>query len=108
MDGVGVPQGGILSPLLSNVILHELDLFVTNLVNEKKSLVKNVPQAGKCKEYGNLTSRIYRARIALSALRESRDSPSKVKEKSRSLRKLVKERRRFPTVEQNSESIRLE
>ena len=25
---MGVPQGGILSPLLSNVILHELDMFI--------------------------------------------------------------------------------
>ena len=25
---MGVPQGGILSPLLSNVILHELDVFI--------------------------------------------------------------------------------
>lgn len=25
---MGVPQGGIVSPLLSNVILHELDVFI--------------------------------------------------------------------------------
>jgi group II intron reverse transcriptase/maturase len=36
---VGVPQGGIISPLLSNLILHELDLYVETMIqkyNEKK------------------------------------------------------------------------
>jgi len=31
---VGVPQGGIASPLLSNLILHELDKFIQNLIIE--------------------------------------------------------------------------
>lgn len=31
---MGVPQGGIISPLLSNLILHEFDLFVDNLMKE--------------------------------------------------------------------------
>jgi group II intron reverse transcriptase/maturase len=32
---VGVPQGGIISPLLSNLVLHELDLFITELMEKK-------------------------------------------------------------------------
>jgi len=31
---VGVPQGGIISPLLSNLILHELDEYVETLKRE--------------------------------------------------------------------------
>jgi group II intron reverse transcriptase/maturase len=31
---VGVPQGGIISPLLSNLILHELDLYVEKMMQE--------------------------------------------------------------------------
>lgn len=30
---IGTPQGGIFSPLLSNIILHELDLFIARLKN---------------------------------------------------------------------------
>jgi group II intron reverse transcriptase/maturase len=33
---MGVPQGGILSPLLSNLVLHELDKFVRRLIKERK------------------------------------------------------------------------
>ena len=33
---LGVPQGGIISPLLSNLVLHELDLYITNLMEERK------------------------------------------------------------------------
>lgn len=32
---LGVPQGGIISPLLSNVVLHELDLFIHKLMEEQ-------------------------------------------------------------------------
>lgn len=33
----GAPQGGILSPILSNIVLHELDQYMEN---QKKSLDK--------------------------------------------------------------------
>ena len=33
---LGVPQGGIISPLLSNLVLHELDLFVAEIQNKRK------------------------------------------------------------------------
>ena len=31
---LGTPQGGILSPLLSNIYLHELDLFMESKMEE--------------------------------------------------------------------------
>lgn len=34
---VGVPQGGIISPLLSNLVLHELDVFVEELLKAETS-----------------------------------------------------------------------
>jgi retron-type reverse transcriptase len=33
---MGVPQGGIISPLLSNLVLHELDSFVEKLVKTER------------------------------------------------------------------------
>lgn len=37
---IGTPQGGILSPLLSNIYLHELDLFMAKLSEEYQGNVK--------------------------------------------------------------------
>jgi len=53
---MGVPQGGILSPLLSNVILHEFDLYMekrklefqTSSINQKPMIVN--------KKYTNLST----------------------------------------------------
>ena len=33
-SNLGVPQGGILSPLLSNIYLHDFDIFMTRLINQ--------------------------------------------------------------------------
>jgi group II intron reverse transcriptase/maturase len=40
MPEVGTPQGGILSPLLSNIYLHELDLFMTKISEKYKGHIK--------------------------------------------------------------------
>lgn len=40
---VGVPQGGIISPLLSNLILHEFDKYMEKLIENKKMPTWKVP-----------------------------------------------------------------
>jgi len=35
---VGVPQGGLISPLLSNLVLHELDLYMERRIRERELL----------------------------------------------------------------------
>src|SRR5579871_2362608 len=37
---VGVPQGGTLSPLLSNIVLHELDLYMSKYQKKFKKGIK--------------------------------------------------------------------
>lgn len=50
----GTPQGGILSPLLANIYLHELDKFVMQLKDEF-----DTPEKGKITpEYRELHNRI--------------------------------------------------
>jgi retron-type reverse transcriptase len=41
---LGVPQGGVLSPLLSNIYLHEFDVFMQELI-EKYTSQKRVSKA---------------------------------------------------------------
>lgn len=42
-DNVGTPQGSVLSPLLCNIVLHELDKFIDDMGREFKSGVKRRP-----------------------------------------------------------------
>jgi len=40
---IGVPQGGIISPLLSNLVLHELDVYMEQLIKEREELSLGEP-----------------------------------------------------------------
>lgn len=42
-DDVGTPQGSVLSPLLCNIVLHELDKFIDSMGSEFKSGTKRRP-----------------------------------------------------------------
>lgn len=45
---LGVPQGGIISPILSNIVLHELDRYITDLIeakSKKKSISTRNPKS---------------------------------------------------------------
>jgi retron-type reverse transcriptase len=72
---VGVPQGGIVSPLLSNLILHELDLYVEQLrLQLEKNSSGHKPTTSN-KQYGKLTKEISQVR---ETLRKSNSKNEKI------------------------------
>jgi group II intron reverse transcriptase/maturase len=75
----GTPQGGILSPLLANIYLHELDAFIEDELIPQYMRGK---QRAQNREYCRLTGRIARAR-------QRGDSEA--------VRKLEQQRRRIPS-----------
>lgn len=91
-DGVGVPQGGILSPLLSNVILHELDLFVVGLINRQNELVKDVPLGKVRPEYTKLTREIGKVRRAMGQRGDLGNMWGAERAKLKTLKKLIRKR----------------
>lgn len=49
----GVPQGGIVSPLLSNLVLHELDVYIGKIIEEKSKAMVGVNSYSPNSVYSN-------------------------------------------------------
>lgn len=99
---------GILSPLLSNVVLHELDLFVTDLINKQNERLRGVPTGATNKEYGKSTYQISKYRAAIKKAKEDGVSPPSVKVLSKSLKKIVKKRLKTPRIIESPSYIRFD
>jgi hypothetical protein len=80
----GVPQGGIVSPILANVYLHELDEFVEGLQQRYEKGKKK----RRNRHHRNLSEKKRRMVVA-------------GKTKTREFRELVKQIRKLPSVEVN-------
>lgn len=91
---MGVPQGGIISPLLSNLVLHELDQYMQKLIEDNKN--KEVPANLINPAYTRLTRKLTEENKKLINKKVKAGlkhlSPSDKKEK----RSLIHKRLRIP------------
>lgn len=85
---LGVPQGGVVSPLLSNLYLHELDLFMEEIIKKYSTPEKRVSMHNP--RYARLTKQI-KTLVGLS--KAKRDAEQKLESKT-----LQDELRRTPSM----------
>jgi len=92
----GTPQGGVLSPLLANIYLHELDKFV----EEMKDKVDTGRTRAINPEYQRYTNRIYNRRKQIQQLLDTgkSHSASDVMRRKLEIRKLDIARQTIPSV----------
>jgi group II intron reverse transcriptase/maturase len=102
---LGVPQGGIISPLLSNLVLHELDLYITNLMEERNAKNEGVKPHLTNPAYSRLTKRLERKKERLILKSKEKDRPHLSIPEKMEKRRIIKERLRVPTTFPNPNFI---
>jgi len=101
---IGVPQGGVLSPILSNIYLHELDMFLMSKIKANEE--KNIPISLDHPEYRLIHVDISNARQAhLRAI--NRGDSKFAEEKLHLIKKLEKERHKLPSKITNPEAVQI-
>ena len=55
---MGVPQGGIISPLLSNLVLHELDVYMEGRIKERIELSGDESPSRNNPEYYRVSNQV--------------------------------------------------
>lgn len=55
---IGVPQGGIASPILSNLMLNELDCYIQSIIDENNQKLKGKSHTIRNPAYVIIDSRI--------------------------------------------------
>lgn len=89
----GVPQGGIISPLLSNLILHELDKYIEQMMKRFAIECKNKKPLVPNPIYNKLTMRINRLKKKMSTL-----SDKDLRNAKHEYVKTIKDRRRIKSI----------
>jgi len=91
----GTPQGGIVSPILSNIYLHELDEYMAELVHEFVEGKKRPTNP----EYRGLTNKLHRLR---KKLEKSGGNPELIRE----LKELKRQQKVIPSGEMHTEEFK--
>lgn len=91
----GTPQGGIVSPLLANIYLHELDGFMEEMRAGFDRGTRRKPHH----RYLALDARIRRLRRKIDALRATGADEAEVRECLQRIKAIVQERRTVPSVD---------
>jgi RNA-directed DNA polymerase len=89
----GVPQGSIASPILANVVLHELDLFMKHL---KKQFDTGKRRKAN-KDYIHYSNKINRLRRKYDVLKGKEENTEQLQEIKRVIQQLKQRRRKFPS-----------
>jgi len=97
----GTPQGGVISPLLANVYLHELDEFMDALSTQYNRGRKRAENP----EYDSLKDKIYRRRRRIDDLR-SQGRLTEAKQVIGQVRELVAARQKLPSKDLLDPSFR--
>lgn len=103
---VGVPQGGIISPLWSNLVLHELDQFMSERREQLREKAINIKPTVSNKPYGRLNYRIRtleKIRRKLDPINQFRSS-----EYRKEWKKLLSARRKMKSYWPNPDFRKLE
>ncbi|EBT7096799.1 hypothetical protein CPV60_02705 [Salmonella enterica] len=88
----GTPQGGVVSPILANIYLHELDLYLT----QKTLQFNKGERRADNPQYRRLTQRIYQRRCRAEKLR-SEGREDEAQDILTSVRRLEEERSAMPS-----------
>lgn len=91
----GTPQGGIVSPLLANIYLHELDLFMEAMRAGFDRGTRRRPH----RRYLALDARIRRLRRKIDALRAEGADEAEVRACLRRIKAIAQDRRTVPSVD---------
>src|SRR5258708_35819363 len=89
----GVPQGSIVSPILANVVLHELDLFMKKL----KGQFDRGKRRKAHKDYIHYSNKINRLRRKHDTLKGKEENKAKLQEIKRAIQQLKRRRRKYPS-----------
>jgi group II intron reverse transcriptase/maturase len=113
----GVPQGGLASPILFNIYMHEFDKFVLNeLENEIAQINKqeNRTQKPRNQEYDRLEGKIRNVRIKLTKLKGNKKfaeynetEKQKILETQKQLQDLTKQRFKTPSLRPDKRLIKI-
>lgn len=100
----GVPQGSIISPLLSNVILHVLDLYMEELIKRQESLNESNPPHLPNPRYVKTANRLYYLNGKKKRLSSDGNRLSLAERREREA--LLKERNQLKSTLPNSSFLR--